>query len=51
MGQLDVTDSFRYPKPTIAEKLFELITFISKKEKSIEIQRARLARMNAFEPR
>ena len=51
MSQLDGTDSFRYPKPTIAEKLQELLKFISKKEKTIEVHRARLARMDAFEPR
>ena len=45
------TNSVRYPKPTITEKLLELLKFILKKEKIIEKQRAKLARMDAFEPR
>ena len=44
-------DSFRYPKPTLAEKLFELLTFIIRKEKQIESLRCKLAKMTLFEPR
>lgn len=47
----DKTDSIRYPKPSIGQKLLELLRFISKKEKAIEAQRARLARIEEFEPR
>ena len=44
-------DSFRNPKPTISEKLFELLSFMAKKEQAIEVLRNRLARMDSFEPR
>lgn len=44
-------DSLRYPKPTVTQKLFELLMYVVKKESAIEAMRCKLARMDRFEPR
>ena len=44
-------DSYRNPKPTLADKLHELLTFIIRKEKQIESLRCKMAKMGQFEPR
>ena len=47
----DEEDSTRYPKPSIGQKLHQLLNYIAKKELQIENMRVRLARINDFEPR
>ncbi len=36
---------------SVAQKLFEILTYIARKESQIETMRVRLAKMSKFEPR